>query len=228
MSVAPTLVFDLDGTLVETIGDIAGTLNVILGEEGCEPLPEERIRGMVGMGARVLLERGLAASLHPVTPAKLEALYARFLAHYAENIAVKSRPLAGLEEALDMAEAAGCRLAVCTNKLESLARKLLDELGLSHRFAAIVGGDTFPFQKPDPRVLLATIARAEGEPSVALMVGDSKTDVDTARAADIPVLVVDFGYTEIPPAELGGDALISSWYDFWEAATRLLHTRAAA
>jgi phosphoglycolate phosphatase len=227
MSVPPTIVFDLDGTLVETIGDIAATLNFMLAGEGCEPLAEEDVRGMVGMGARVLLERGLSASQHPVTPAKLERLYARFVEHYAANIATKSHPLPGLADALDMAEAAGCRLAVCTNKLEGLARKLLDELGLSHRFAAIVGGDTFPFQKPDPRVLLATIARAEGEPSVALMVGDSKTDVDTARAADIPVLVVDFGYTEIPPADLGGDALISSWHGFWNTASRLLAERAA-
>lgn len=226
MTVRPTIVFDLDGTLVDTAGDLVATLNVVLHEEGCEALPMAAARNMIGAGARALIRRGLEARFHAVSPERLERLYARFLAHYAENIAVHSRPLPGLEAALDQLADAGCILAVCTNKLEGLSRKLLDELGLSERFAAIAGSDTFPFQKPDPRMLLATIARAEGEPACALMVGDSRTDLDTARAAEIPALLVDFGYTDVPARDLGADAVISAWPEFWPAASRLLPAQA--
>jgi phosphoglycolate phosphatase len=219
---APTIVFDLDGTLVDTIGDLLATLNTLLGELGCEPLPSEETRPMIGHGARALLQRGLTARGLRLDEAELNALHRRFLAHYEANIAVHYRPLPGLTEALDRLDARGYRLAVCTNKLEHLARRLLDELNMTQRFAAIVGGDSFAYSKPDPRILVDTITASGGRTDRAVMVGDSATDVDTARAAGIPVVMVDFGYTAIPPAELGGDRLISSWPELDAAVEALL------
>lgn len=219
---APTIVFDLDGTLVDTIGDLLATLNTLLGELGCDPLPADETRPMIGHGARVLLERGLTARGKSTSKAELDRLFQRFLIHYEANIAVHSRPLPGLVEALDRLAARGYRLAVCTNKLEGLSRRLLEELGLAARFASIVGGDSLAYAKPDPRTLIDTIVAAGGRAESAVMVGDSKTDVDTAKAAGIPVVVVDFGYTPIPPAELGGDRLISAWPELDEAIDALL------
>lgn len=223
---APTIVFDLDGTLVDTIGDLLATLNTLLGDLGCEPIPAEETRTMVGHGAKALLQRGLTARGLRVDEGELDALHRRFLAHYEANIAVHSRPLPGLHEALDRLEGRGYRLAVCTNKLEGLARRLLDELRMTARFAAIVGGDTFAYSKPDPRILIDTIVAAGGDPDRAVMVGDSATDVDTAKAAGIPVVVVDFGYTATPPAELGGDRLISSWPELDAAIEAVIPGRA--
>src|ERR1700750_1562375 len=131
-----------------------------------------------------------------------------FIAYYAENIAVASRPFEGLEGALDHLTATGCRLAVCTNKLEWLSRRLLDQLGLSPRFAAICGADTFGVTKPDPAILQQTVARAGGAMSSTIMVGDAGTDIGVARRAGVPVIGVSFGYTEVPIADLKPDRLI--------------------
>jgi phosphoglycolate phosphatase len=177
---------------------------------------------MVGAGARALLERGLRAQRLDVPPERLDALYAHFLAHYEANVAVRSHTHAGLDAALDALDGRGYRLAVLTNKLEGLSVRLLDALDLSRRFLTVVGGDTFPFRKPDPRTFLSTVARVDGEPSLAVMIGDSKTDLDTARAAGVPCVLVDFGYTEIPAADLGADALISAWDDLPAAVERVL------
>lgn len=221
MTDRPTVVFDLDGTLIDTIGDLVATLNVVLGEAGCAPLPEAAARSMIGHGAKALLTRGLAARGHVAWPERLDALHQRFLAHYAANIAVHSRPLPGLAEALDRLAASGARLAVLTNKLDHLAHRLLDELGLTRRFAAIVGGDTFPFGKPDPRVYRATVERAGGIVTRSVMVGDSKTDLDTGRNAGVPVILVAFGYTDVPVTELGADRLIGAWPDLVPALEAL-------
>ena len=139
----------------------------------------------------------------------------------AAHIADRSQPFPGLGSALDRLAADGCRLAVCTNKLEGLSRLLLDALGFTWRFAAICGQDTFPMRKPDPEMLRLTIAKAGGSADRAIMVGDSMTDVLTAKNAAVPVVAVDFGYTETPPAELGADRLISH-FDALPAAVRSL------
>lgn len=211
MTDRPTIVFDLDGTLIDTVGDLVATLNVVLAEEGCAALPTAEARGMIGHGAKALLMRGLNARGHVVAPERLDALHQRFLAHYAANIAVHSRPLPGLVEALDQLTASGAKLAVLTNKLDHLAHRLLEELGLSQRFEAIVGGDTFAFGKPDPRVFRATVERAGGAVARSAMIGDSKTDLDTGRNAGVPVILVEFGYTDVPVTELGADRLIGAW-----------------
>jgi phosphoglycolate phosphatase len=202
------VVFDLDGTLVDTAPDLINALNFILAREGLAPVPLHAARNMIGAGARKLLERGLELEGRTVSLAELDRLTDDFINHYAEHIADASRPFDGLEAALDDLESSGYRFAVCTNKLEWLSKRLLDRLNLSPRFAAICGADTFGVSKPDPAILRQTIARAGGELSSAIMVGDAGPDVGVARRAGIPVICVSFGYTEVPVADLKPDRVI--------------------
>jgi len=164
---------------------------------------------MIGGGARKMIENGLKLEGRHLADGLVDGMFKEFIDHYAAHIADRSQPFPGLEQALDHLAADGCRLAVCTNKLEGLSRLLLGALGLTPRFAAICGQDTFQIQKPDPEILRRTIGAAGGELSRAIMVGDSGTDIATARAAGIPVVAVDFGYSETPIQELGPDRLIS-------------------
>ena len=202
------VVFDLDGTLVDTAPDLINALNFILAREGLAPVPLHAARNMIGAGARKLLERGLELEGRTVSLAELDRLTDDFINHYAEHIADASRPFDGLEAALDDLESSGYRFAVCTNKLEWLSKRLLDRLNLSPRFAAICGADTFGVSKPDPAILRQTVARAGGELSSAIMVGDAGPDVGVARRAGIPVICVSFGYTEVPVADLKPDRVI--------------------
>jgi len=218
---SPTIVFDLDGTLVDTAPDLINALNHVLVREGMSPLPLASARNMIGAGARKLLERGLEAEGRFVDAEEMNRLTADFIGYYAENIAVESRPFDGLEDALDTLAARGCRLAVCTNKLEWLSNRLLDELGLSTRFAAICGADTFGVAKPDPAILRQTILKAGGNIARAVMVGDSGTDVGSARRAGVPVIGCTFGYTDVPIAELKPDGLIHHMDDLAAAVEAL-------
>jgi phosphoglycolate phosphatase len=219
---APTIVFDLDGTLVDTAPDLIETLNAILRRHDVAAVAFDQARSMIGAGVKPLLQRALASKGLELPPDEVEALYQEYLALYAAHIADRSRPFPGLEAALDQLAARGCRLAVCTNKLEWLSVRLLEQLGLASRFAAICGQDTFAMRKPDPEMLRLTIARAGGAFRHAIMVGDSMTDVATARAAGVPVVAVDFGYTEIPPRDLGADRLISRFEALVPAVEDLL------
>jgi phosphoglycolate phosphatase len=216
-----TIVFDLDGTLIDTAPDLIDTLNIVFAREGLPPVPYETARALIGGGARAMIVRGLEAEGRTVVPAELERLFQDFLAHYSEHIADRSRPFPGLTDALDALAANGSRLAVCTNKLEHLSVLLLKQLGLAHRFAVICGQDTFGVQKPDPEVLRRTIAAAGGTLRNAIMIGDSLTDIRTARAADVPVIAVDFGYTDRPVSELGPDRIISRFADLPLAVAEL-------
>jgi phosphoglycolate phosphatase len=206
---ARTIVFDLDGTLIDTAPDLVDTLNVVFGREGLPQVPYDTARTLIGGGARAMIARGIEQDGCVVPPAKLEQMFTDFIAHYSEHVADRSRPFPGLIEALDVLNAAGCRFAVCTNKLERLSILLLNELELAGRFAAICGQDTFDLQKPDPEVLRRTVAAAGGDLGQAIMIGDSLTDIRTARAAGVPVIAVDFGYSERPVAEYAPDRVIS-------------------
>ena len=181
--VAPTVVLDLDGTLVDSAPDLVATLNIIFARTGLPPVAYDAARNMVGGGARALIVRGLKAEGRTLDVIEIDRMVRDFIDHYAAHIADQSRPFPGLESALDTLAARGCRLAVCTNKLEWLAVRLLDALALSQRFATICGGDTFGLQKPDPEMLRRTIARAGGDADSTVMVGDSLTDIATAHAA---------------------------------------------
>ncbi|MEN3349720.1 MAG: phosphoglycolate phosphatase [Bradyrhizobium sp.] len=217
----PIIVFDLDGTLVDTAPDLIGALNYVLDREGLRPLPFSAARNLIGAGARKLLERGLEVEGRAVSVADLDRLTKDFIDYYADHIADGSRPFDGLEAALDELEARGHRLAVCTNKLEWLSKLLLDRLALTRRFAAICGADTFGVAKPDPAFLRETVARAGGRLPGAIMVGDAGTDVGVARRAQVPVIGVDFGYTDVPMAELKPDRLIGHMRDLPAAVVSL-------
>jgi phosphoglycolate phosphatase len=221
MSKHPTIAFDLDGTLVDTAPDLIGALNFVLDREGLAPVPLASARNMIGAGARKMIERGLEAEGRAVTVKDIDRMTADFIDYYAEHIADASRPFEGLESALDDLTARGFLLAVCTNKLEWLSKRLLDQLGLSPRFAAICGADTFGVSKPDPAILQQTVARAGGAIASTIMVGDAGTDIGVARRAGVPVIGVSFGYTEVPIAELKPDRLIHHMRDLPDAVGEL-------
>jgi len=219
-----TLVFDLDGTLVDTAPDLIGALNYVLDREGIAPVPLAKARNMIGAGARKLIERGLELEDRSMSVDDINRLMKDFVAYYADHIADESRPFEGLETALDELEAQGFRFAVCTNKLEWLSKLLLDRLDLSRRFAAICGADTFGVSKPDPVILQQTLARAGASLSGAIMVGDAGPDVGVARRAGIPVIGVEFGYTDVPIAELKPDRLIGHFRELPAAVNSLIGT----
>ena len=222
MASARTLVFDLDGTLVDTAPDLISALNFVLDREGMAPVPLAKARNMIGAGARKLIERGLELEGRNVSVDELNRLTKDFVAYYAEHIADESRPFEGLVAALDELEAKGFGFAVCTNKLEWLSKLLIERLGLTHRFAAICGADTFGVAKPDPAILHQTIALAGGQSSASVMVGDSGTDIGAARRAGISVIGVEFGYTDVPIAKLKPDRLIGHMRDLPGAVESLL------
>jgi phosphoglycolate phosphatase len=218
---SPIVVFDLDGTLADTAGDLIGTLNLILEEEGLEPILLKPARDLIGAGAKALIARGFAASGRDLTPQRHEELFHHFLDLYQHHLADSSVLFPGVDDALGQLTAAGYKLAVCTNKVERHAVMLLEALDAAERFATITGRDTFAFHKPDPRHLTETIIRAGGDARRAVMVGDSRTDIDTAKAAGIPVIALPFGYTDTPVAQLDPDLVIDH-YDRLPDAVRSL------
>jgi phosphoglycolate phosphatase len=222
------IALDLDGTLVDTAPDLIGVLNQILGEHGHHGLPLEAARTLVGHGARVMIERAFAASGDSLAAAAVDRLFAHFIDLYAARIAVASRPYPGALSALDELARAGARLAVCTNKPTNLSRALLDALDLTPRFAAIVGPDLAGAAKPDPRHLRFAIEAAGGTATHALMVGDSRPDIEAARAASVPSVAVSFGYSDVPPEKLGADLVIDHFGELPAAALRLLQPPAPA
>ncbi len=219
---APTIVYDLDGTLADTAEDLVATLNYLLGREGLAPMRVESAGSLLGAGARALITRGFAASGKTLDPPTLEALFADYLEYYQIHIADRTRLYPGVDKALTVFARAGWRQAICTNKIESLAKLLIAKLGVAERFAFICGQDTFGVGKPDATPLLKTIAASGGASDRAIMVGDSGTDIKTARAAGVPVIAVDFGYSDAPVAELKPDRVISHFDELEEACDALL------
>ncbi|HEY8566439.1 MAG TPA: phosphoglycolate phosphatase [Beijerinckiaceae bacterium] len=218
----PTVVFDLDGTLADTAPDLVATLNAILAREGLPGVAAGEAHDMIGAGAKALIQRGFALAGQELAPARLDALYDAFLAHYAEHLCEETALYPGVAAALDHLAAAGCLLAVCTNKVEAHAVSLIEALGLRDRFAAICGRDTFPMCKPDPRHILLTVERAGGDPHHAVMVGDSRSDIAAAQAAGLPVVAVPFGYSDVPVETLGPDVVIHHFDELADVVLALL------
>ena len=212
------VVFDLDGTLADTAPDLTAALNHVMEAFGRARIPPESVRHMVGHGARALIRSGLEAT-GGGTDEEVERGFVLFVAYYTAHIADGSFPFEGVEAALGSLAARGVKLAVCTNKLEQLARRLITALGWDGRFAAIVGGDTAPSSKPDPAPVHLAIAQAGG--GRAAFVGDSITDTRAAAAAGIPCVVLSFGFHDRPPEELGGEALIDHYDALIPALERL-------
>lgn len=207
----PIIVFDLDGTLVDTAPDLLDSLNHTLVAGGLEEVDDSAFRRFVGMGGKIMIERAYAAQKKALAGDEHERMHDVFLDHYTQNIPGRSQPYPGVVAAMDRLASEGYLLAVCTNKYENLAVGLIEALGLSNRFAAISGPETFGIRKPDPRHLTETIAMAGGDAARAIMVGDSRTDIDTAKAAGIPVVAVDFGYTDRHVSEFEPSVVISHY-----------------
>jgi phosphoglycolate phosphatase len=224
---APTIVYDLDGTLADTAGDLVATLNWLLGREGLKPLKVESAGSLVGAGARPLIARGFAASGKNLDPQALERLFADYLVYYNAHIADRTRLYPGVRQALSALADLGWRQAICTNKIEVSAKLLIAKLGVAERFAFVCGQDTFGVGKPDATPLLKTIAASGGASDRAIMVGDSMTDIKTARAAGLPVIAVDFGYSDVPVAELKPDRVISHFDELEAACEALLRSPAS-
>ena len=219
--VLPLLVFDLDGTLADTAGDLVATLNIILAREGLAGIAMPEARALVGGGARALIERGLSAHGIKLSETRLNEMLADFLSYYEVHLADQTVLFPGVRQALDRFEAAGFGFAVCTNKVEYSSILLLSALGVAGRFRAICGKDTFAVSKPDGKALLQTIARAGGDKGRAVMVGDSKMDIDAARNAGVPVVAVNFGYTEQPVDSFKPDRVIGHYDELWGAVAAL-------
>jgi len=223
MAQEPTraLLLDLDGTLVDSLPDLASALDRLLAAEGRPRLGFARVKAMVGDGVAKLVERGFAASGGLPDADALEAAIGRFNADYATALAVETRPYPGVPETLARLRAGGWRLAVCTNKLEAPSRALIEALGLAQLFDAVAGGDSFAVRKPDPGHLLATLHRLEASPEAAVMVGDSRNDVLAARAAGLPVIAMAYGYGGVPASELGADLVLERFQELPEALAGL-------
>ena len=221
LAVPETIVFDLDGTLVDTAPDLTAALNAVMRSIGRAEVPLADVRHMVGRGARYLIERAMEATGAPAREDQIGDLFDAFIDHYDANIAAQSRPFERAVSVSQSLAARGHKLGICTNKPEALALKLMGELGLRDLFPVILGADSRPYKKPDPRHLFDTISSLGGSAASAVLIGDSETDVKTARAAKLPVVVVSFGYTEIPPADLGADAVIDHFDALVEALERL-------
>lgn len=217
-----TIVFDLDGTLVDTAPDLAAATNFVLALKGLAPVQLAQIHPLIGHGSKAMIEAGLKVHGCTVEEAELGRLHERFLEFYAQNVAVGSRPFEHIPELIGELEAMGALLAVCTNKVEHLSRLLLRTLALDAHFACIAGRDTFEACKPSPVHLRRTIEAAGGDVRRAVMVGDSEVDIATARAAAVPSIAVTFGYTPRPVRELGPDVVIDHFREFMPALARVL------
>lgn len=224
----PIIVFDLDGTLIDTAPDLIDSLNHALETAGVRPVDPVTHRSHAGFGGRVMIERAYQAHRLDLSPDRLDTLQAVFLDHYTNQIPGRSTPFPGAVDAMRRFRSAGFLLAVCTNKPVKLAVRLMQALDLEDEFAAICGADTFSFRKPDPRHLTETIRAAGGDRDRALMVGDSRTDIDTAKAAGIPVVAVDFGYTDRHVREFEPTLVISDYRDLTVAIARRMIASAGA
>ena len=223
----PLVVFDLDGTLVDTAPDLVASLNHTIAKLGLEPFGTGDLTHLVGQGARVMIDRALTTRKHPVTAEEIDRLFDVFIDHYTDEMPGASKPFPGLMDAMARFEEANMRLAVCTNKQEALARRLLDALDLTGRFDVITGGDTFPVRKPDAGHIYGTIDNAGGSRSAAVMIGDSINDIAAARNAGIPSVAVSFGYSDAEVGTLGATRIIDQYDELTPALIDDLLSKAA-
>jgi phosphoglycolate phosphatase len=215
----PALIFDLDGTLADTAPDLLGATNAVLAARGRPLLDLAHLRHMVGFGARALIAQAMEASGTPVTEEEMPPLVEIFLDHYRAHIADGTRLFPGVPETLAALKRRGARLGVLTNKPQELTDALLPRLGLDGLFAAVYGAGRKPYTKPDPRIFHEVVADCGGAPGV--MIGDSITDLNTARAAGAPCILFSYGFTPVPAAELGADLVLDDFAALPEALARL-------
>ncbi|WP_237154942.1 phosphoglycolate phosphatase [Oryzibacter oryziterrae] len=213
----PLVIFDLDGTLLDTAPDLLRALNTVLAEAGMPAVDRSSVEYNFGHGAKSLIVEGFRRAGHALSDDEVEPYVRRFLDLYAAGVAVDTEAFPGAVAAMDRLADRGVGFAVCTNKREYLARPLLRQLDLLDRFDAVIGGDTLPVRKPDPQHILSTIEAAAAEVTQAVMVGDSDADIKAAKAAGIPVIGVNFGYSPVPVSTFEPDAVIDHFDDLYDA-----------
>jgi len=215
------IVFDLDGTLVDSMRDLVPALNRAISLDGLPPIPFQDVGHIVGKGALAMIARAFDFHGKPLEKSRQKELLDVFLAEYEAHIADDTVYFDGVFEALDTLGTNGWRFAICTNKFEHLARKLITKIGGAERFAAITGGNTFEAKKPNPAHIVKTVELAGGDPAKAIMVGDSDNDIDAAIAAGWPSIAVSFGYSDRPVEELGASTIIGHFDQLSDAVHAL-------
>ncbi len=221
MRPAFSVILDLDGTMIDTAPGVVHTMNVLLERRGRRRLTLEEVRGQISYGARAIMRHAMHATGSGVGDDELGGLFDEFIEHYSTIMGKASTPYPGLQNALAGLGESGKLLGVCTNRIEQSAVTLLDELGLGGHFAAIIGQDTIGIAKPDPAPVFETLKRMGGDAEHAIFIGDSEIDIAAAKAANLPVIAVSFGYSKVPAIELGADMLIHH-FDQLEAAISAL------
>jgi phosphoglycolate phosphatase len=221
---ALALIFDLDGTLVDTAPDLLGATNAVLEAAGRPAMDTASLRHMVGFGAKSLIAQAMAATGAPAAEDEMDRLVGIFIDHYRAHIADFSRPFPGVEETLKHLKADGARLGILTNKPAELTTPLLERLGMLDYFTAVYGAGRKSYTKPDPRIfhdVAADLLAGEDASGPAVMIGDSITDLSTARAAGAPCILMSYGYTPVPARELGADMVLDDFSRLPEALAQL-------
>jgi len=216
-----TVIFDLDGTLIDSAADVGAAVNRMLADHGLAPIDVTTQRALMGEGGRVRTRKAFALRGRTLDEAALSARVRDFVRYYDERPVANTIPYPGVIPTLHRLADADVRLGVCTNKYEGSARDILARLGLMPPIEDAAGADSFDVRKPHPGHILKLLARMDADPGTALMVGDSIHDVEAAHAAGLPVIAVSWGYTQVPAAELGADAVIERFDDLMDAASRL-------
>jgi phosphoglycolate phosphatase len=214
------VIFDLDGTLVDSAPDLMLATNHVLSSLERRPISMDEVRSFVGHGARALIARGAAATGDAIDEKTLDFYHAEFLRYYEKNIAVNSVAFPGVINLLKRCAAGGLKMGVCTNKVEGLSVRLLQALSMAKYFGAVVGSDTVNIGKPDAAPYLESVKRLGVPAKDSIMIGDSETDILTARAAGVPVIAVTFGYTQKPVATYNPDYLVSHFDEVWDIIQR--------
>ena len=215
------VIFDLDGTLVDSALDLTATLNHILKKHGRETIDNSVVRHMIGEGARALIVKGFSHTGSLPTDAEIDIIFEDYLDYYLANVSVETVMFEGLTDVLAKLHEQNIPMAVCTNKIEQLTLLLLKDMNIDYYFSAITCGDSFDYKKPDPRHLFSTCDLMNVDPARTIMVGDSASDINAALNANMPVIGVTFGYTAIPMQELGASAVIEHYNEFMPTLERL-------
>lgn len=219
------IVFDLDGTLVDSLPDIADALGQLLERHGAERHPSDAVRTMIGKGVEVLVRRAFAGRGRTLGDAEAATLTAEYLTLYEPRATRDTRLYPMVAEVVGMLAGEGFRLGVCTNKPTEVSREIIRDFGLGRHISAVVGGDYGPPRKPAPDLVHAVLGLLQADPREAVMVGDSASDIEAAKAAGVPVVAVEYGYTPVPVRDLGADVVIRDFSELAAALARLEEMR---